>query len=318
MDLRRREFVRLAAAGVSGGLLGPWAVASASARSRPPGREGGRREILRRAIPATGEAIAAVGLGTWQTFDVGPSRSERAPLREVLRLFVERGGQLIDSSPMYGRSEAVVGALAAELGLGASIFYATKVWTRGRQAGNEQMNRSMSRLRVNTLDLMQVHNLLDLEAQLYTIRDWKDRGRIRYVGVTHYRVGAHDELERLIRSEPLDFVQLNFSIGVRAAEERLLPLAADEGVAVIVNRPYESGSLFRRVRGRELPAWAAEFDCGTWGQFFLKYILSEPHVTCVIPATSDPEHLVDNMGAGYGRLPDPETRRRMVRHVETL
>lgn len=271
-----------------------------------------------RSIPSSGERIAAVGLGTWQTFDVGESEKERAPLREVLRRFVERGGQAVDSSPMYGRSEEVVGDLSAELGLRDALFHATKVWTRGREAGISQMERSFARMRVETMDLMQVHNLLDWRAHLPTLREWKEAGRIRYVGVTHYTVDALDDLERLIRDEALDFVQLAFSIETRAAEERLLPLAGDRGVAVLVNRPYEGGSLFGRVRGRELPGWASGFDCRSWGQFFLKYILSEPNVTCVIPATSDPRHLEDNVGAGEGRLPDAETRRRMVRHLESL
>ena len=180
------------------------------------------------------------------------------------------------------------------------------------------MRRSLQRMRVQAMDLMQVHNLVDWSTQLATLREWKASGRIRYSGITHYRVDAYDDLERIIRAEKPDFVQLNFSILTRAAEQRLLPFAADRGVAVIINRPYEGGSLFRMVRGREVPAWADEFDCDSWGQFFLKYILSEPNVTCVIPATSNPDHLVDNMGAGYGRLPDAATRERMVRHLESL
>ena len=276
------------------------------------------QEMLTRSIPSTNEPLAAVGLGTWQTFDVDQSGSERDRVREVLRLFVEQGGQLVDSSPMYGNAEGVVGDLATELGIGRFLFYATKVWTRGQEDGIAQMRRSLRRMRVQAMDLMQVHNLVDWSTQLATLREWKASGRIRYSGITHYRVDAYDDLERIIRAEKPDFVQLNFSILTRAAEQRLLPFAADRGVAVIINRPYEGGSLFRMVRGREVPAWAAEFDCDSWGQFFLKYILSEPNVTCVIPATSNPDHLVDNMGAGYGRLPDAATRERMVRHLESL
>ena len=276
------------------------------------------QEMLVRSIPSTSEPLAAVGLGTWQTFDVDQSGPERDRLREVLRLFVEHGGQLVDSSPMYGRAESVVGDLATELGIGRFLFYATKVWTRGQEDGIAQMRRSLQRMRVQAMDLMQVHNLVDWSTQLATLREWKASGRIRYSGITHYRVDAYDDLERIIRAEKPDFVQLNFSILTRAAERRLLPFAADRGVAVIINRPYEGGSLFRMVRGHEVPAWAAEFDCDSWGQFFLKYILSEPNVTCVIPATSNPDHLVDNMGAGYGRLPDAATRERMVRHLESL
>ncbi len=276
------------------------------------------QEMLTRSIPSTNEPLAAVGLGTWQTFDVDQSGPERDRVREVLRLFVEQGGQLVDSSPMYGRAESVVGDLATELGIGRFLFYATKVWTRGREDGIAQMRRSLQRMRVQAMDLMQVHNLVDWSTQLVTLQQWKASGRIRYSGITHYRVDAYDDLERIIRAEKPDFVQLNFSILTRAAEQRLLPFAADRGVAVIINRPYEGGSLFRMVRGHAVPAWAAEFDCDSWGQFFLKYILSEPNVTCVIPATSNPDHLVDNMGAGSGRLPDAATRVRMVRHLQSL
>jgi diketogulonate reductase-like aldo/keto reductase len=219
---------------------------------------------------------------------------------------------------MYARAEGVVGDLATELGVAHQLFQATKVWTRGRGEGIRQMEQSFDRMRVQTMDLMQIHNLVDWRTHLATLREWKARGRIRYIGITHYVVDAFDELEQIIGSEDLDFVQLNFSIATRAAERRMLPYAAERGVAVIVNRPYESGALFRQARGHELPDWAAEFDCASWGQFFLKYILSEPHVSCVIPATSDPRHLVDNMRAGYGRLPDTAMRQRMVQHLEEL
>jgi diketogulonate reductase-like aldo/keto reductase len=255
-----------------------------------------------------------VGLGTWQTFDVAPEGTD--PLRDVLRLFAEGGGRLIDSSPMYGRSEAVVGDLARELGLTSDLFMATKVWTRGQGDGIRQMETSMYDMGVSTMDLMQVHNHVDLATHLATLRDWKGSGRIRYVGITHYQVRAFDQLEALIRTEDLDFVQLNYSLAVRDAEDRLLPVAADHGTAVIINRPYEGGSLFRAVRGQSLPEWAAEFDAGSWGQFFLKYLLGAEEVTCVIPATSDPDHLRDNVAAGYGRLPTPDQRQRMVAWFE--
>lgn len=277
-----------------------------------------QQQMLTRSIPSTGENLPAVGLGTWQTFDVGGSAGDRGDVREVLRLFVQHGGSLVDSSPMYARAEGVVGDLATELGVAHQLFQATKVWTRGRGEGIRQMEQSFDRMRVQTMDLMQIHNLVDWRTHLATLREWKARGRIRYIGITHYVVDAFDELEQIIGSEDLDFVQLNFSIATRAAERRMLPYAAERGVAVIVNRPYESGALFRQARGHELPDWAAEFDCASWGQFFLKYILSEPHVSCVIPATSDPRHLVDNMRAGYGRLPDTAMRQRMVQHLEEL
>ncbi len=274
--------------------------------------------LLKRNIPATGEAIPAVGLGTSRVFDVGSGESERAPRREVLRLFVEAGARLVDTSPMYGQAETVVGDLAAELGVQDALFLATKVWTKGREAGIEQMETSMGRLRTQRIDLMQVHNLVDWQTHLRTLRDWKAQGRIRYVGITHYETSAFEDLERLIKGQDLDFVQLNYSIETPEAQERLLPLAADQAVAVLVNRPFEAGGLFRKVRGQPLPGWAVEFDCTSWGQFFLKYILAHPAVTCVIPATSKPRHLVDNLQAGQGRLPDGKTRRKMVEYVRKL
>jgi aryl-alcohol dehydrogenase-like predicted oxidoreductase len=274
--------------------------------------------LLMRPIPVDGTPLPAVGVGTWQTFDVGAGDAERNPLREVLRSFVALGGRVVDSSPMYGQAETVVGDLASELGLQGSLFVATKVWTQGREAGVVQMERSLKRLRVARIDLMQVHNLVDAPTHLATLRDWKAGGRVRYVGVTHYTASAYGELERVMRREQLDFVQLNYSLGEREAEERLLPLAQERGIAVIVNRPYAEGALFRRVRGRPLPPWAAELDCKSWGQFFLKWILAHPAVTCAIPGTGKPEHLTDNMGAGIGSLPDAATRARMAAHFDGL
>jgi diketogulonate reductase-like aldo/keto reductase len=274
--------------------------------------------FLTRAIPKSGMLLPAVGLGTYRTFDVGESTADRASLAEVLRLFVQAGGKVVDSSPMYGRAEGVVGDLATELGITKSLFLATKVWTTGRESGIRQMEEAFRLLRTDRIDLMQVHNLLDLDTHLRTLRAWKASGRIRYVGITHYHEGAYAELEQLLRSGDFDFVQLNYSIRERVAEETILPLAAKRGVAVIVNRPFAQGDLFSRVRDTPLPSWAADFDCATWAQFFLKYVLANPAVTCVIPATSKPKHLVDNMAAGIGRLPDEAMRRRMVQLVESL
>ncbi|MBE0626476.1 MAG: aldo/keto reductase [Burkholderiales bacterium] len=278
---------------------------------------------LRRPIPKTGELLHAVGLGTWQTFDVGGDAAGRAAAREVLARFVAAGGQMVDSSPMYGSSESVVGDLAAALGVGKSLFLATKVWTTGREAGMRQMEESMRRMRTpmpgpRAMDLMQVHNLTDVHTQLKTLREWKEQGRIRYLGVTHYHEGAYAELERLIKSEKLDFAQFNYNLMHPEAEARLLPVCAQYQTAVIVNRPFEEGGLFRMVKGRELPRWAAEFDCTSWARFFLKFILSHPAVTCAIPATRNPDYLVDNMGAALGRLPDAAMRRRMVQHMRNL
>ena len=273
--------------------------------------------MLQRAIPSSGEKIPVIGLGTWQTFDVGESVTNREPLEETLSLFTKLGGRVIDSSPMYGRSEEVIGQLAEKLGL-KNLFLATKVWTRGKEAGLESIERSFSRLRTNRIDLLQVHNLVDLKTQLQTIRELKEKGRVRYVGVTHYESGAFGEVEEVLRSEPLDFLQINYSVGEREAEERLLPLARDKGVAVLVNRPFGGGALFRKVRTKPLPDWAKDVSCRSWAQFFLQWIVSHPDVTCVIPATNNPDHLKDNMEAGRGALPSPEMRKRMAEYVLAL
>jgi diketogulonate reductase-like aldo/keto reductase len=264
-----------------------------------------------RAIPASKETLPVIGLGTWQTFDVGAGAA-REPLRRVLQRFVELGGRVVDSSPMYGRAESVVGDLAAELGLRDKLFVATKVWTSGREAGIAQMEESVRRLRAGRLDLMQVHNLVDWRTHLRTLGEWKRAGRVRYVGVTHYTAGAYGELEQVMKSEPLDFVQLNYSLLEREAERRLLPLAADRGIAVLVNRPFAEGGLFRRVHGQTLPPWAAEIGCRSWATLFLKWIVGHPAVTCVIPATSRPEHLEDNMQAATGPVPDAAMRDRIA------
>jgi aryl-alcohol dehydrogenase-like predicted oxidoreductase len=275
-------------------------------------------DLILRTIPRSGERIPAVGLGSSDTFEVGASAAERAPVREVLARYAALGGRVVDTSPMYGTAETVIGDVAQEIGIQRQLWLATKVWTRGREAGIEQMEQSLRRLRTVRVDLMQVHNLIDTQIHLRTLRAWKEQGRIRNIGVTHYRVDAYDELARVIRNEALDFVQFNYSIATRDAERSLLALAAEQGTAVMINRAYEDGSLFSHVRGKPLPGWAAEFDCASWGQFFLKYVLSHPAVTCVIPATSKVEHLVDNMGAGRGRLPDAAMRTRMVAYFESL
>ena len=273
---------------------------------------------LKRPIPRSGEMLHAIGLGTWQTFDVAGDAAGRASAREVLARFVKSGGQMVDSSPMYASSESVVGDLAADLGVEKSLFLATKVWTTGREAGIRQMEESMRRMRTKRMDLMQVHNLTDVRMQLKTLREWKEQGRIRYLGITHYHEGAYAELERLIKSEQLDFAQFNYNVVTTAAEERLLPLCTDTRTAVIVNRPFEEGALFRAVKGKALPKWAAEFDCDSWSRFFLKFILSHPAVTCAIPATRNPDYLLDNMGAALGRQPDAAMRQRMAQHMRSL
>jgi diketogulonate reductase-like aldo/keto reductase len=268
--------------------------------------------ILKRPIPSTNEKIPTVGLGTWQTFDVGDNDTERAPLKEVLKTLVVKGGSVVDSSPMYGSSEKVVGNLSSELNLNDKLFIATKVWTSGKEEGIRQMNNSFALLRRKKIDLLQIHNLLDWQTHIKTLRDWKEEGNVRYIGITHYTEGAYSNIEQIMQTTPLDFLQINYSMLSRKAEERLFPLAQEKKVAVIINQPFESGTLFSRVKGRTLPVWAKEFDCSSWGQFFLKFILANPTVTCVIPGTSKPHHMLDNLGAAMGKLPSADHVKRMV------
>jgi diketogulonate reductase-like aldo/keto reductase len=268
--------------------------------------------MLIRPIPSTGEAMPVIGLGTWRAFDVGAGEAARQPLREVLRLLLDAGGRIIDSSPMYGRAEAATGDLLAESAARPRAFLATKVWTTGRERGIEQMRRSAQLLRTEVIDLIQIHNLVDWRTHLASLRRMKADGRVRYIGITHYTTGALPELARILASEQgIDFVQLGYSVAARAAEAELLPIAAARGVAVIANQPLERGDLFRRVRRCALPDWAAEFDCSSWAQLFLKYLVAEPAVTCVIPATGNPEHMKDDLGAGFGRLPDARQRQQI-------
>ena len=273
--------------------------------------------MLTRPIPSTGEAMPVIGLGTWRAFDVGVDAAARRPLGEVLRLLLDSGGRIIDSSPMYGRAEAVTGDLLAETGARARAFLATKVWTAGRESGISQMQRSAELLQTEVIDLIQIHNLVDWRTHLATLRRMKEEGRggYGYIGITHYTTGALPELARILNSEPgIDFVQLGYSLATRSAERELLPTASARGVAVIVNQPLERGTLFRHFRGCALPDWASECDCLSWAQLFLKYILAEPAVTCVIPATGNPDHMNDDLGAGFGRLPDT-TQRQQIRQL---
>jgi diketogulonate reductase-like aldo/keto reductase len=268
--------------------------------------------MITRPIPSTGEALPVIGLGTSQTFDVSGGAADRQPLREVLRLMLEGGGKIIDTSPMYGRAEAVTGDLVAEAAIRPRVFLATKVWTSGREGGIAQMRRSAELLKNDVIDLIQIHNLLDWRTHLATLRAMKAEGKIRYIGITHYTTGSLTELARILASEPgIDFVQCAYSLGTRAAETALFPIAAERKVAVIVNRPFEDGGMFRRVRGRALPEWTGEFDCASWAQLFLKYIVAEPAVTCAIPATSNPKHMEDDLKAGVGRLPDAKQRQQI-------
>lgn len=297
-DVDRRQFL---AAGIGAAYGGHgWAAQPA------PG-------LLLRPIPSSGERIASIGMGTWLTFDAGESTQRRAALAQVLRLFFDAGGTLIDSSPMYGSAERAVGDLLAQIGRADRVFSATKVWTSGRSEGERQMRRSLEYWRLPKLDLIQVHNLLDWQTQLRLLREWQAAGRVRYVGVTTSHGRRHDELEALMRRERLDFVQFGYSVADRSAEQRLLPLAADRGIAVIANRPFHDGGLFARVRDEPLPDWAAEFGATNWAQVFLKFVISHPAVTCAIPATSKPAHAEQNMGALRGPLPDAAARLRIAR-----
>lgn len=259
-----------------------------------------------RRIPSTGESIPVIGIGTWQTFDVAANAI--APLEEVLREFAALGGKMIDSSPMYGRSEEVAGELMAKLNLRDKLFVATKVWTSGKSQGIAQMEDSMKKLRAKPIELMQVHNLLDVDTHLDTLRAWKDEKRVKYIGVTHYTASAYDSVVKTITKQKVDFLQINYSVGEREAEQRVLPLARERGIAVIVNRPFAGGGLLRRLRDKPLPPFAKDIDCVSWAQLLLKFVLSHPAVTCAIPATSKIEHLRDNMAAGGGRMPDEKQR----------
>lgn len=274
--------------------------------------------VAKRVIPSSGEELPCVGLGTWQTFDVGSGGSVRAPLKGVLQALVELGGSVIDSSPMYGRSESVVGELCSELGITDKIFGATKVWIQGGEQGISQMEASMQRMAQTPMDLMQIHNLLDWETHIRTLFNWKEQGRIRYVGITHYQQGAYDRMANIMKNYPLDFIQANYSVGSPQSAEMLFPLAQDLGMAVLVNRPYQGGSLFRQVQGKGLPPWADEIGCKSWAEFFLKFILLNSAVTCAIPGTSKENHLRENLGAGMGELPETRMQKKMLDYFKAL
>jgi diketogulonate reductase-like aldo/keto reductase len=297
-------------------FLGTIAMALSSGAARGAAAPGPQesRAMLRRKIPAAadGESIPVIGMGTWNTFDVGGGAQEREPLKRVLEVFYASGARLIDSSPMYGNAERVTGDLVQQLGKQSSTFYATKVWTSGRDKGLAQINHSIRMMKTERLDLLQIHNLVDWRTHAATLRQLKGEGRIRYTGITHYTVGAHDEIESVLRAAPFEFAQFNYSIGTRAAEQRLLPYCQEHGIGVLINRPFEEGALFTRVRDRKLPGYAAELGCKSWAQLFLKFIVSHPAVTCVIPATSRAEHMQDNLQAGFGPMPDAALRERMA------
>lgn len=300
MVLNRREAVF--------GTLATGVLVAAGARATA-------RPAITRPIPVSGERLPVIGMGTSRTFDVGEDAGSRAPLAAVLAEFLRGGGRLIDSSPMYGRAEQVTGDLLKADGATGRTFLATKVWTEGREAGIEQMEQSLRRLGVSRLDLLQVHNLRDWRIHLATLREWKTAGKIRYIGITTSTATQYADFEAVMRAEQLDFVQLNYSIGERESERVLLPLARDRGMAVLVNRPFMRGELFRRVAGKPLPAWAADIGCTSWGQVLLKWIITNPAVTCVIPASAKAANMADNMQAGFGKLPDEALRARIAAAV---
>jgi diketogulonate reductase-like aldo/keto reductase len=272
---------------------------------------------IKKAIPSTGESIPVIGLGTSRTFDAS-QQAEQLKLLPVLEAFFANGGTLVDSSPMYGAAQETVGRLLDKLDRPETLFSATKVWIEGKQAGIDQMQQSMDLWGIDSFDLMQIHNLKDWQIHLETLREWKSQGKIRYIGITTSHNRFHEELSGIMSMEGLDFVQFTYNIDNRTSEKSLLPIAFDKGIAVLVNRPFQRGDLFRRVKGKELPAWAGELGINSWGQYFLKFAASHPAVTCAIPATSKVKHMVDNMQAGYGDLPDAATRQRMIKYLQKI
>jgi aryl-alcohol dehydrogenase-like predicted oxidoreductase len=301
-NLTRSRLLRL---GAALSLTSAWPL-RASAQSP------GAVRMNTRPIPSTQEALPVVGCGTWIGFDVAAGSAEYQRLPGVLDALFAAGGKVIDSSPMYGRAEAVTGDLLAASNQRSKAFLATKVWTSGREAGIAQMEQSFARLRTDRIDLMQVHNLVDWRTHLKTLRGWKDKGRVRYIGITHYVDSAHEAVARVLTSRRVDFVQINYSAADRAAERLVLPLARDRGVAVLVNRPFVEGALLRRLGDQPLPEFASEIDCRSWSELLLKFVISHPAVTCAIPATSSAAHLRDNMRAADGPMPDPALRERIA------
>ena len=295
-----------------------WLAGLAAAVTLGTGQAAPNPVAIKKAIPASGEKLPVIGMGSWLTFDVGADEAARATRVQVMQAFFDQGGALIDSSPMYGSSQEVIGHGLRQIRNKGALFAATKVWIYGQWLGIKQMEAARELWGVPRFDLMQIHNMLDWRSHLQTLKAWKAEGRIRYIGITTSHGRRHEELERALAKEPFDFVQFTYNLADRDVEQRLLPLAAERGIAVIINRPFDGGALFDTVRGKPLPAWAAEFDCANWAQFFLKFIVSHPAVTCAIPATSRVPHMLENMGAGFGRLPDAVTRQRMLAYYAKL
>lgn len=277
-----------------------------------------KQTLILKKIPSSGEKIPVIGLGTSRVFEVGTNPAARQGPAEVLKILAGISNSMMDTSPMYGSAETVVGDLSDQQKLRDQLFFATKVWTEGKRAGIAQMQESMRRLKTDHLELMQIHNLVDWRTHIKTLRDWKDKGIIRYLGITHYNAGAHEAVMDIMRREPLDFLQINYSLFEPEADQAVLPLAQDKNVAVIINRPFARGALFRRTKGKPLPDWAVDFDCQSWAQLFLKFVVSHPAVTCTIPGTSKPKHMLDNQQAGYGRLPDTNERNKIQQYMRSI
>ncbi|MEQ8195574.1 MAG: aldo/keto reductase [Rhodospirillales bacterium] len=307
-NVSRADFLKLlSGAGIAlsaGGLLPEAALAAQS--------------LPTRAIPSTGERIPILGLGTSRVFNRAMSAEQRAPLREVIKMYMAAGGNLIDTAPAYGKSEIVLGDLLRDLDATKKAFIATKVRTKGREEGMASLDESLKRLGKSPVDLMQVHSLRDWETQLPILREWKTAGKFRYIGVTHSQNRAHERVEEFLAKENIDFLQINYSILEQGAANRILPMALDRGIAVLINKPFNKAKMFDRVKGTPLPAFAADFDCKSWAQFFLKFSMSHPAVTCVLAATGKPKHLKDNVAAGFGRLPDAKQRQKMISFWETV
>ncbi len=272
-------------------------------------------KMATRSIPKTGEQLPVVGVGTWETFDVDKNARDLHLLKETLKVLTDKGGKVADTSPMYGFAEKTLGNLSSDLELNSKLFLATKVWTQGKEKGIEQMNNSFALLQRKQIDLMQVHNLVDWQTHLKTLHNWREKGKIRYIGVTHYQESAYKDLENILKTESIDFLQVNYNLSDRTADQRLLPLAQEKKVAVIISQPFGYGKLFQQVKGKTLPTWASEIECRTWAQFFLKFILSHPAVTCTIPGTANPEHMLDNVTAGFGKLPNEKQRALMIKEL---
>ena len=306
MNLNRRELLKIGLCAAASALLPSGGLV---AQADP---------LIRKKIPSTGETIPIIGVGTARRYEQIHTEAEKAPLRDTLRQFNESGGTVIDSSPTYGTAEAVVGELVDELKIRDSLFLATKVSTSGQQAGIDQIQQSFKRLRTAKIDLIAVHNLRDTKTQLRALRELKQAGRIRYIGITTSFENQYPEFEQTIKAETLDFIQVDYALDNRNADQRILPLAADRGTAAMINLPFGRGRLFNAVQGKKLPEWAAEFDCKTWAQFFLKYIVSHPAVTCAVPGMAKAEYVVDNLGAARGRLPDSAMRQRMEQFIDGL